>query len=164
MMSKALVQAVNDQIQKEISSAYLYLSMSAACESMNLSGAAKWLRLQWQEELDHAMKLYDMLHTRGAKVTLQAIEKPAGAFKSLLDIFQQVVAHEQKVTASINALYSLAAKESDLPTQMELGWFIKEQVEEEKNAGEIVAQLKMVGESGPTLLMLDRALGARASS
>jgi ferritin len=162
MLSKSLQDAFNDQIKNEIQSAYLYLAMSAHCEAVNLPGAAHWLHAQWEEELSHAMKLYKYVFERGGRVTLGAIEKPQAEFPGLPGIFQQVLAHEQKVTAMINSLYALATKENDYAVQVELHWFIKEQVEEEKNASEIVEMLKMAGESGPTLLMADRQLGARA--
>ena len=109
------------------------------------------------------MKLFRYLVDRGAKVVLQGIDKPPADFRSPLDLFQQVFAHEQKVTALINKLYDLATKENDYATLVELQWFVKEQVEEEKNAGDIVSMVKMVGESGPPLIMLDRQLGARAA-
>ena len=162
MLSKGIQDAINEQIKHEVESAYLYLSMSAYCESLQYSGIATWLRVQWQEELEHAMKLFKYVHERGGRVTLQAIERPPAEFKSLLDVFQQVLAHEQKVTSLINKLYELTLKEPDYASQIELQWFIKEQVEEEKNAGDIIQQLKTVGENGTALIMLDRQLGARA--
>jgi len=119
--------------------------------------------VQWQEELNHALKLAGILTDRGGRVTLQAVEKPPSEFKSPLDVFQQVLAHEQKVTALINKLYEAALKENDYATQVELQWFIQEQVEEEKNAAGIVEQLKMVGDSGTPLIMLDRQLAARGA-
>jgi ferritin len=161
MLSKALEGAINDQIRDELYSAYLYLSMSAYFEANNLPGSARWMRLQSEEEVSHAMKLFDYIHDRGSQVTLQGIEQPPSEFASTLDIFEKALAHEQKVTGLINDIYALAVKENDYPTQIELQWFITEQVEEEKSAGEIVDQLKMVGDHGPSLLMLDRALGAR---
>jgi ferritin len=163
MLSTTLQDAVIEQIRNEISSAYLYLSMAAYCESKNLSGFAKWLRVQWQEELSHGIKLFDFVHDRGGRVVLRSLDTPQSEFKSPLDVFETVYAHEQKVTASINRLYDLAVKENDHATQVELQWFIKEQVEEEKNASEIVAMIKMLGEAGPALIMLDRQLGARGS-
>jgi ferritin len=162
MLSKSLQDAINEQIRNEVESAYLYLSMSAHCEAANLPGAAHWLQAQWQEELSHAMKLFKYVYERGGRVTLHAIEKPAAKFSNLLGIFQQVLTHEQKVTALINDLYKAATKEQDFASQVELQWFIKEQVEEEKNASEIIEMLKMSGESGPALLMVDRQLGARS--
>jgi ferritin len=161
MISKALQDALNEQIKNELYSAYLYLSMSAYFERTNLPGSARWMRLQSQEEVSHAMKFFDHLNDRGGSVVLQAIDQPPSEFKSPLEMFQQALAHEQKVTGMINKLYALAVKENDYPAQVELQWFVAEQVEEEKNATEIVEQLKMVGEHGPSLLMIDRQLGAR---
>jgi ferritin len=163
MLSKTIQDAINEQIKHEINSAYLYLSMSAYSESQNLPGCANWLRLQWQEELSHALKLFTYVGERGGRVTLQAIDRPPADYQSPLDIFQQVLVHEQKVTSLINQLYATAVRENDYATQIELQWFINEQVEEEKNVSEIVAQLKIIGESGPSLLMLDRQLGARGA-
>ena len=164
MLSKAVQDAINEQIRNEISSAYLYLSMSAYCESANLPGTATWLRVQWQEELAHAMKLFAFVSGRGGRVILQAIERPPAEFKSPVDVFQQVLEHEQKVTGLINRLYETAVKENDFATQVELQWFIREQVEEEKSAGEILQQFKMVGEAGTALLMIDRQLGVRGAA
>jgi ferritin len=162
MLTKAVHEALNDQIRLEFSSAYVYLAMSAHCESANLPGIAKWLRIQWEEELEHGMKLFHYVHERGGQVTLQSIEKPPTKWKSPADVFDHVLAHEQKVSASIHRLFEVATKERDYPTQVMLQWFIKEQVEEEKNAREIVELMKLAGSSGPSLLMLDRQLGARA--
>lgn len=163
MLSKQMQEALNEQIRHEINSAYLYLAMSMHSSSAGLQGFASWLRVQWQEELGHAMKLAEIVHDRGGRVTLQALEKPPSEFKSPLDIFQQVLAHEQKVTALINRLYEAALKENDYATQVEVQWFIREQIEEEKNAGAILEQLRMAGESGAPLMMVDRALAARAA-
>jgi ferritin len=163
MISKKMQEALNEQIKHEIDSAYLYLAMSMHSTSAGLQGFALWLKVQWQEELGHAMKLAEIVHDRGGRVALQALEKPPADFKSPLDIFKQVLAHEQKVTALINRLYEAALKENDYATQVEVQWFIKEQIEEEKNAGTILDQLKMAGDSGASLMMIDRALAARAA-
>ncbi len=162
MLSKVMQDAINDQINKELYSAYLYLSMSAYCESANLPGSGHWLRAQAGEEQGHAMKLLGYVHDRGGKVTLQAIAQPPAEFASLLDLFEQVLEHERKVTSLINRLYETAVKENDYSSQIFLQWFISEQVEEEKNAALIVEQLKMVGTQGTPLYMMDRQLGARA--
>lgn len=162
MLTKELVDALNVQIQKEFASAYLYLSMSSYCEAQNLPGFAKWLRIQWQEETEHAMKLHDYLQARGGRALLHGIEKPPAEFKSAFDVFQEVLKHEQGVTASIHGLYELAVKSKDYATEVELQWFVREQVEEEKNATEIVELMKRVGDSPAMLLMVDRQLGARA--
>jgi len=163
MLSKSMQDALNEQIRHEINSAYLYLAMSMHSASAGLQGFAVWLRVQWQEELGHAMKLAEIVHDRGGRVTLQAVEKPPADFTSPLEIFKQVLAHEQKVTALINKLYEAALKENDYATQVEVQWFIREQIEEEKNASTILDQLRMAGDSGAPLMMIDRALAARAA-
>lgn len=160
-MNKASQNAMNDQIRHELESAYVYLSMAAYCESVNMTGAAHWMRLQAQEELDHAMRFFDHIIDRGGRVILQAIEQPPGEFESLLDVFQGALAHEQKVTGLINQIYDLAVQEKDYPAQALLQWFVVEQVEEEKSAGEIVATLEMIGDDPAALYALDRELGAR---
>ncbi len=160
-LSKAMQDAVNAQIQKEYYSSYLYLAMSASLEANNLPGAAKWTRIQSQEELTHALKLFDHVVDRGGRVTLAAIQQPPTEYGSALHLFEQVLEHEQRVTASIHALYALAVKEQDYAAQVMLQWFVAEQVEEEKNATQVVEQLKAVGESKTSLMLLDRHLGKR---
>lgn len=162
MLNPAVEQALNNQIQKEFHSAYIYLSMSAYFEAENLPGAAHWMRHQAEEEQEHAMKIFDFIHDRGGRVTLQAIDAPPATFASPLAVFEAAYAHEQKVTKSIHDLYALAVKEGDYPTHVMLQWFIDEQVEEEKNASAIVAQLHMVGDSPAALFMIDRQLAARS--
>jgi ferritin len=164
MLSKTMQNALNEQIHKEYYSSYLYLAMSAYCEANNLPGSGKWMRIQSQEELSHAMKLYDHVCDRGGRVTLQAIAQPPVEYTSALDVFEKVLEHEQHVTASIHALYALSMKENDYPAQIALQWFVNEQVEEEKNAGLIVEQLKAVGESKTSLMLLDRHLAKRGAS
>lgn len=161
MWSEKLEKAVNEQIKNELYSGYLYLAMAAQCESMNLKGFAHWLKVQAKEELGHAMRLYDFVNDRGGRVVFEAIEKPPVEYTSLREMFETVYQHEQKVTGLINKLYEMAKEENDYPLQVHLQWFIDEQVEEEKNASEIVAMLKLAGESGSGLLMLDKALGER---
>jgi ferritin len=161
MLSNAVEKAINDQIKNELYSAYLYLSMSAYLESANLSGMARWMRLQRDEEMAHAMKFFDYVYDRGGRVVLQAIDQPPAEFGSPLDVFEKALAHEQKVTGLINQIYDLAVKENDYPSQIELQWFITEQVEEEKSAGDIVELLKVIGDHGPSVIMVDRQLGAR---
>ncbi|MFQ5637853.1 MAG: ferritin [bacterium] len=161
MINQTVTNAVNDQIKHELDSAYLYLSMSAYCESINLGGFAHWMREQFEEEMEHAMRLYDYLHARGGRVMLPAIDKPQSEFGSPLEVFQQVLQHENHVTELINNLYALAVKENDYATQVELQWFIAEQVEEEKTSGEIVEELKLIGDSGPALHKMNRQLGKR---
>lgn len=153
--------AINEQINKEFYSAYLYLSMAAFFESKNLSGFAKWMHLQADEEREHGMKFYEHLLERGGQVALKAIAVPASEWKSDLAAFKEVQAHEAVVTASINALYELALKEKDYPAQVLLHWFINEQVEEEKNAADIVQQLELIEAHGAAVMMLDHRLGKR---
>jgi ferritin len=136
--------------------------MSAYCEANNLPGFARWLRIQFEEEMQHGLKLFDYINDRGGRIALQAITQPQAEFESVMEVFQQTLDHEQHVTALIHKLYTLAVQENDYTTQIQLQWFITEQVEEEKNAGQIVEQLKMSGLSGAALLLLDRELGARA--
>lgn len=162
MLSKTLQDAINDQIKHEFYSAYFYLSMAAYCESNNLFGSAKWLKMQANEEQEHALKFYGYVLDRGGKVALQAIPEPPAEYASLADVFEQVLEHEQKVTALITSLYELAVKENDYPTQFMLQWFINEQVEEEQNATTVVEMLRMVGSQPQGLFMIDSKLGARA--
>ncbi|NUN69195.1 MAG: ferritin [Bacteroidetes bacterium] len=156
-------KAMNEQINKELYSSYLYLAMSAWCESEGYPGCAKWLSMQHDEEREHAMKIYHFIHERGGRVELAGIDTPKAEFKNLTLLFTMVLEHEQKVSASITALYETAVKANDYASQIMLQWFITEQVEEEKNAHEIVDLLKKVGESPVSLMMVDRQLGARAA-
>jgi len=161
MLSRTLQDAVNQQIKNELFSAYLYLAMSAHFEAQALPGFAKWMRLQAKEEVKHAMKLFDFVNDRGGRVTLEAIEKPPVEFKGCADVMAQVLEHEKKVTGMIHSLYAQALKENDYPAQVMLHWFIGEQVEEEKTAADILAELKMVGDSPAGIVMVDRELGKR---
>jgi ferritin len=161
MLSKNMQDAVNEQIKNEVYSAYLYLSMCAHFESNNLPGFAHWMRIQYEEELSHALRLFDHVHDRGGKVTLFAIPQPDSEWKTPIDVFTQVLSHEQHVTSLIHKLYETALKEKDYPAQVMLAWFIDEQVEEEKNASEIVEQLKLIDAHGTAVLMLDHQLGKR---
>ena len=132
MLSKSMQEALNEQINAEISSAYLYLSMSAYCAANNRPGAAHWMRVQWQEEQGHAMKLFEHVNDRGGQVVLKGVPQPATKFKGLLDVFQGVLEHEKKVTGMIHRLYEAAVKENDYPSQILLQWFITEQVEKRR--------------------------------
>jgi ferritin len=161
MLNKKLESAINDQIQRELASAYIYLSMATYFEANTLPGFANWMRIQFHEEQFHALKFYDFVFDRGGVVKLQPIEGPPVEFKSPIDIFEQTLAHEQKVTGHINDLYALSIEERDYPCQSLLQWFIDEQVEEEKNASDILDMLKMTVGNSHALLMLDRELGAR---
>lgn len=162
MLSKKLQDAMNDQIQRELESAYIYLSMAAYCDSINLPGFAHWMKAQFGEEQEHAMKFYDFIYDRGGRVVLQAIGQPPAEFASPADVFEKTLAHEQKITGHINDLYAMAVEEKDYASQGLLQWFVDEQVEEEKSAGDILETLKMVGDKGQALFMLDRQLGQRS--
>ena len=161
MISNSMQKAINEQINKELFSAYLYLSMSAYFENNNLSGFANWMRVQAEEEKGHAMKLYEHLVDRGGKVELAAIAAPQIDWKSNLEVVKQVQEHEEYVTASINSLYDLAVAEKDYPAQVLLQWFISEQVEEEKHASELVYQVELLETKGSALMMLDHVLSER---
>lgn len=164
MIKKSVEEAINKQIVNEFSSAYLYLSMAAYCETINLGGFAQWMRAQYEEERGHALRLFDFLLDRDGKVALQAIEQPPAEFDSPRKLFEQVLSHEVQVTKMINNLYELAQKENDYPTQVEMQWFITEQVEEEKNAADILEQIKMAGSDNTALMMIDRELGNRSTA
>ncbi len=161
MISKKMQDALNEQINAELYSSYLYLSMEAAFEAMNLPGMAKWMRAQTQEEIVHAMKLYDFVNERGSKVTLKAIDGPQVEWPSALAVFEAAYAHEQKVTGLINELVNLAVEEKDHATNSFLQWFVNEQVEEEASASDVVAKLKMVENAPGGLFMIDQELGQR---
>jgi ferritin len=163
MLGKKLQDAMNEQIKNELYSAYLYLSMSAYCEAANLPGFAHWMRVQAQEEEAHAMKFYNFIHERGGRVVLQAIDQPPVEFPSPLAVFEQTLEHEQKVTGMIHDLYALAVEEKDYASQIFLQWFVTEQVEEEASASQILEMLKMIGDKGHALIMLDRQLGRRGA-
>jgi ferritin len=160
-MNKKVQNAMNEQIKNELYSAYLYLSMSAYCESINLGGIAHWMRAQADEEMEHAMKFYGFIHERGGRVVLQAIEHPPIEFETPVDIFEKTLEHEQKVTALIHDLYTLAVEEKDYASQIFLQWFVTEQVEEEDSATQILETLNMIGDKSHALIMLDRELGKR---
>jgi len=164
MLNKKIQDALNDQINHEFYSAYYYLAASAYCEEKFLSGFAKWLKEQAQEEITHAMKLFDLIHERAGRVELAQIDRPPSRFQSILDVFQQVLKHEQEVTGMIHALYELAQKEKDYATQIALQWFVTEQVEEEKTSAELVERLKIIGDEGSLLMMMDKELGTRTNS
>jgi ferritin len=161
MQSKAVEAVINDQIAAEFYSAYLYLSMAAFFAAKNLPGFAHWMRVQYREEISHAERLFDFLVGKGGRVVLRTIEEPPKDFKGPLAGMEQALAHEQSVTGAIHQLYELAVKEKDYPTQLELQWFITEQVEEERTVSDIIAQLRLAGDSAPGLLMIDRQLAAR---
>jgi ferritin len=162
MISKTMQDAINEQIAHEFYSSYLYLAMSAYFEASNLPGFARWMRVQSAEEREHAMKFFDFVNDRGGTVELKALDQPPGEFQSPLDVFQQALEHERRVTGLIHRLYEQAVGENDYATQAHLQWFITEQVEEEKNASQVIEQIKMTGGQPSALFVLDRELGARS--
>ena len=162
-MNVSVVDAINRQINSELGASYAYLAMSAWCECQKFTGAARWLRLQSQEEYMHAMKLFDFVLARNAAVDLKPIEQPRQTFASVADVFEKALEHEQDVSRQIDMLYEIAFREKAFAAVAELQWFLTEQVEEEKTGREIVAKFKMVGNDPASLLDLDRELGARAT-
>lgn len=161
MLSKKMETALNKQINAELFSWYLYQSMAAYLESINLPGAARWMTAQAQEEMSHAMKIYGFVHERNGRVTLAGIDEPQAKWKSPLAAFEAAYGHEQKITGMIHDLLTLARAEKDPASEVFLQWFVSEQVEEEANALANVEKLKLVGDATGPLLMVDRELGAR---
>lgn len=163
-MNPRVLEAINRQINSELSASYAYLAMSAFCECRKFTGAAKWLRLQSQEENMHAMKLFDFVLARDRNVELLAIDRPKADFQSVAEVFERALAQEQEVSRQIDNLYETAFNEKAFSAVAELQWFLTEQVEEEKTAREIVAKFKMVGDDPASLLDLDRELGSRSAA
>ena len=161
MIGKKMEKALNEQVNAEMYSAYLYLSMESYFKSLNLNGFANWMRVQTQEEMVHAMKIYDFIVERGGRVLLKVIEGPQTEWNSPLAAFEAVSTHEQKVTGLINDLVDLAIREKDHATNSFLQWFVNEQVEEESSADQMVQQLKMMENAPGGMFMLDRELGQR---
>ncbi len=161
MLREKVEEALNEQLKWELYSAYLYLSMAAYFENLDLNGFAHWMKMQAQEELIHAMKFFDFISGRGGKVRLQPIKGPETEWESPLAAFEHVYTHETHVTDRINSLLELAMNENDHATVAFLQWFISEQVEEEASADSIVKRLKIAGGSGEGLLLLDRELAQR---
>jgi len=160
-MKQTIQDAINDQIQAEFESAYIYLAFSAKMDARNLKGFAHWLRLQWQEETQHAMKFYDFMLQRDGTVHLKALGEPDVDAETPLEVFELVLEHEQYITGRIHALYDLAVQENDYALQTLLHWFIDEQIEEEEAAREIIDNLRLIGDAGSSLFLLDRELGQR---
>ena len=161
MLNEKIEKALNEQINAEMWSAYLYLSMAAFCHKNGQPGMAKWFEVQFQEEQDHAKILFNYIIQRGGRVDLQPIDAVPTSWESPLAVFENALTHEQKVTSLINNLFALTAAENDYATQSMLKWFIDEQVEEEENAQTIIDNLKMIQGNGYGLFMLDKELGAR---
>ncbi|NCD22235.1 MAG: ferritin [Spartobacteria bacterium] len=161
MISKKMAQEINAQINREFFSAFLYLAMANDAADKGFNGTAKWMTLQFEEEQEHALKFSKYLQDQGEKVLLGAMDAPQTEWSGILEMFQDALLHEKKVTAWINDLYTLALEEKDYATQSMLKWFIDEQVEEEANCNEAIAALEMVGKSANGLFMMDRQLGKR---
>ena len=161
MLNKRIEEELNKQINAEIWSAYLYLSMSAYFEDKNLPGFANWMKVQYQEELTHALKIFDYVNERGGKVILQPIEEVKTEWRDTVEVFEETLKHEQHVTGLINNLVNVAIEEKDHATNNMLQWFVSEQVEEEAAADEILQQLKMLHGKKEGVFMLDRELKQR---
>ena len=161
MIGKKMQEALNEQINAELYSAYLYLSMAAYFESANLPGFANWMRVQTQEEQFHAMKFYDYIIERGGRVILRQIDAPPSDWDSPFASFKATLEHEQKVTGLVNELVYLARDEKDNASEVFLQWFVKEQVEEEDNVGKVLGQLKLIKDSLEALFMMDKEMGQR---
>jgi ferritin len=163
-MKANVTEAINTQIREEFESAYIYLAMSARFETLNFRGAATWMRNQAREEVLHAMKFFDFLVRRGAEPRLEAIAQPTITFDRPIDAFEKALAHERHITACIHKLYDLAQAERDYALQTLLHWYIDEQVEEEETAEGIINSLRLAGDSGQGLFMIDRELGQRPAA
>jgi len=161
MLSEKIGEALNAQINAELYSAYLYLSMSACFSSINLPGFASWMKVQAQEEMLHASMFYDYVNERGGRVRLKEIAAPPNEFDSPLAIFEATLGHERKVTGLINDLVNIAIEEKDHAAQVFLQWFVSEQVEEESTADGILQKLKLIGDDKSGLFMMDQELGRR---
>lgn len=163
MMNAKIQDAFNEQLNAELYSGYLYLSMAAYFDAENLAGMANWMRVQAQEELNHAMKFFDFLNGRDGRVVLRQIDAPKTQWQSPLNAFQDALAHEEKITASINHLVDLSLEDKDHASNTFLQWFVTEQIEEESSVKSIVDKLKMVGDNPVATYMVDGQLGQRAA-
>jgi ferritin len=160
-MDKKMLDALNDQMREEISSAYIYFAIAADMESQNWKGVSAWFKTQAKEELGHGMKLYGYINGRGEKAIVPALEKPQESWGTILDAFEGALKHEKYISGCIHKLVKLAKEVDDLPTENFLQWFVSEQVEEEAAPEEIIQMLKKVGDSNQMLFMIDRQLGSR---
>ncbi len=161
MMNKKVLSALNDQVGFEYDSAYLYLSMTAWLHNEGWDGMAHWVRKQYSEEIVHAEKIFDYIVSRNGKISIASLEKPKGSWNAPLDLFKEVLKHEEAVTARIHALVKLSIESADYATQSFLTWFVDEQVEEEAQATKVVSLLEKIGSSTGSLLMIDKQLGKR---
>jgi len=161
MLTKRMEEELNEQINKEMYSSYLYLSMSSYCAQTGFMGFANWMRVQAQEELDHAMKIFDYVIERGGCPVLKTIEQPDATWINLTNVFEATLKHEQFVTSCINHLMGVAMEEKDFASISFLNWYVDEQIEEEANADELVKKLQFVAEDKNAMLTLDKELAAR---
>ena len=164
MLSEKLQKALNEQINNEIFAAYQYLAMAEYFAARNLDGFAHWMRLQREEEMTHAMKIFDFVIDRDGRVKLTPIAAPDAKFTNPLSVLKKALDHERAVTGKIHALYAAAKKENDYPTEALMQWFVLEQVEEEASALKLVERLEMAGDDKAALLILDREVGQRTST
>ncbi len=163
-MDKKVAELLNDQINKELYSAYLYLDMANFYSDKGLDGFANWYEIQAKEEQDHAMLIYQYLHNNNEKVTLEAVAKPDKTYSELIDPLRAGLAHEQYVTSLINNIYAAAQEVKDFRTTQFLDWFIKEQGEEEKNSSDQITKMELFGDDARSLYMLNEELGGRVYS
>jgi ferritin len=161
MINSKVEKAINEQINKEYFSAYLYLSMAAYCEKESLSGIANWMKIQFEEEQFHAMKFFNYINERGGTVTLTSLEDPKTEWKNVIEVFEDTLEHERFITKSINDIMEIAIEERDHATVSFLNWYIDEQVEEEANAETILNRLKLINGEGNGILMLDKEMSTR---
>ncbi len=164
MLNDNILNALNEQINREMYSAYLYMSMSSYSDSVGLKGFANWFMVQYHEEMLHAMKIYEYIQRHGSQPILKPLAGPPTTFESPLDMFEKTLEHEQFITRSINDLTDLAIAEKDHATRIFLEWYVTEQVEEENNDNEIIAQLKLIKDNSQGLIMLDRELAQRMTT
>ena len=163
MVSKKMIDTLNNHLNEEFYSSYLYLSMASYFEENNLKGFAQWFKIQSQEEYGHGMKFYSFIIQVGGKVTLKAIKAPKTTWKSIIEVFAETLAHEKHITSLINKLVGQAMQEKEYATNNFLQWFVNEQVEEEATVEEIINKLEMIGDAKSGLFMMDRELGARVA-
>jgi len=164
MLTKKIEDALNIQVNNEMYSAYLYMSMSSHAANAGLKGFANWFMVQYHEEMLHAMKMFEYIQRKGGKPVLYTIKEPPAVFDSALDMFEKTLVHEQFITKCINDLTDLAIEERDHATQIFLQWYVTEQIEEEENDNDIIAQLKLIKNDVQALLMLDRELAGRMTT
>jgi ferritin len=164
MLNKKMEEALNEQLNREMYSAYLYMSMSSHCTNKGLKGFANWFMVQYHEEMFHAMKIYEYVNLQGGRAVLKALQQPPTEFESPLEMFVKTLEHEQFITRSINDLMELSIAEKDHASRIFLQWYVTEQVEEESNDNEIIAQLKVIRDDPQGLMMLDRELAGRLTT